>query len=123
MVAGRRSKLRINDLDAIVDWGAASDYVEAMWLTLAQARPDEFVIATGVPHTVRDFAQAAFSHVGESWEEWVTPAHPKPIAQQVPYIGDSSKLKCVTGWGPRTTFEELVTSMVDAYVNQPTPMP
>jgi GDPmannose 4,6-dehydratase len=117
--SGIGSKLDVHDLDAIVDWGAASDYVEAMWLTLARPRADEYVIATGTAHTVRDFAQVAFAHVGKSWEDWVVSSRRESIDQQVPYVGDSAKLRRDTRWHPRTTFEELVGSMVDAYAQQP----
>jgi GDPmannose 4,6-dehydratase len=121
--SGTGEAVILRDPEAIVDWGAARDFVEGMWLALNHHEPDDYVIATGVPRTVREFATAAFDHVGTRAEDWITLTSLEPSTQMrpVPYIGDSSYLRRATGWVPRTTFEQLVHEMVDAYKSgQPT---
>jgi len=112
---GLQDHLYLGNLDAKRDWGFAGDYVEAMWLMLQQDKPDDYVIATGEAHSVRDFCQAAFSHVGLNWEDYVSvdPRYFRP--SEVDYLlGDPAKAKKELGWEPRVTFEELVKMMVDA---------
>ena len=113
---GRRDELVLGNLDARRDWGFAGDYVEAMWLMLQQEDPDDYVIATGEAHSVRDFVTAAFAHVGVSdWEPFVRqdPRFLRP-AEVDRLVGDASKARAVLGWKPRVGFDELVATMVDA---------
>jgi GDPmannose 4,6-dehydratase len=115
--AGRQDKLYLGNLDARRDWGYAPEYVEAMWLMLQNPEPDDFVIATGEAHSVREFAQLAFARVGLDWERYVEidPRYYRP--SEVDYLQlDYSKARDVLGWRPRTTFAELVAIMVDADV-------
>ena len=113
--AGMQDKLYLGNLDARRDWGYAPEYCEAMWLMLQQDEPDDFVIATGEAHTVREFAELAFGHVDLDWEKYVEvdPRYYRPA--EVDYLmGDYSKAKSVLGWEPRTRFARLVPLMVDA---------
>jgi GDPmannose 4,6-dehydratase len=112
---GLDKKLFLGNLDARRDWGFAGDYVEAMWLMLQQESPDDFVIASGEVHTVRDFCQAAFGRVGLDYNEFVVvdPAFFRPVDVNVLY-GDPSKAKRVLGWEPKVTLDQLVAEMVDA---------
>ena len=115
--AGIQDKLYLGNLDARRDWGYAPEYVEAMWLMLQQNEPDDFVIATGKSHTIREFAQLAFAHVDLDWEEHVRidPRYFRPA--EVNYLcGDASKAKRMLGWEPRTSLPELVRIMVQADV-------
>jgi GDPmannose 4,6-dehydratase len=112
---GRAKELRLGNLDAKRDWGFAGDYVEGMWRILQQDTPDDYVIATGETHSVREFCQEAFSHVGLDWEEFVhvDPKYFRPAEVDL-LLGDASKAQRVLGWKPKVTFEELVRLMVDA---------
>jgi len=112
---GIKDKLRVGNLDARRDWGYAKDYVEAMWLMLQQPRPDDYVIATGKDHSVRELIELAFRHLDLDWEDHVEidPALLRP-AEVDHLIGDYSKAKAVLGWEPRTTFEDLIRLMVDS---------
>jgi GDPmannose 4,6-dehydratase len=112
---GMSDELRLGNLDARRDWGYARDYVEAMWLMLQQPTPDDYVIATGVEHSVRDFVELAFQHAGLDLERHLTvdPSLLRP-ADIENLVGDFAKARQVLGWEPRTTFEELVTMMVEA---------
>jgi GDPmannose 4,6-dehydratase len=114
---GKQKKLELGNIDAKRDWGFAGDYVEAMWLMLQQDKPDDYVVATGETHSVQEFIEIAFEHVGiKNWEEYVTyndPKHLRPA--EVDYlIGDYSKAKKILGWEPKTSFKELVATMVDS---------
>ncbi len=114
---GRQEKLQLGSLEPKRDWGFAGDYVEAMWLMLQQEKPDDYVIATGENHSVKEFVEEAFKVVGiENWEKYVVandPKHTRPA--EVDYlIGDASKAQKVLGWKPKTSFKELVKLMVDA---------
>ena len=103
-------------LDAQRDWGFAGDYVRAMWLMLQQPQPDDFVIATGRTHSVRDFVRIAFEAAGlGSYEPYVAidPRFVRPAEVDL-LVGDASKAKRVLGWEPKVTFEELVEMMVRA---------
>ena len=112
---GQQDKLVLGNLDAKRDWGFAGDYVEAMWLMLQQDTPDDYVIATGITHSVRDFVIAAFASAGiTDWERYVEtdPRFLRPA--EVDYlIGDASKAHQQLGWRPRITFDELVRMMVE----------
>jgi GDPmannose 4,6-dehydratase len=112
---GLEEELALGNLDAARDWGYAKDYVEAMWLMLQQDEPDDYVIATGEAHTVRELVELAFKRVGLDWEEHVRidPRFFRP-AEVEHLIGDASKAREKLGWEPRTSFEELVNVMVDA---------
>jgi GDPmannose 4,6-dehydratase len=113
--AGVQEKLYLGNLDAKRDWGYAKEYVEAMWLMLQHKKPDDFVIATGETHSVREFLNAAFSAVDLDWKDYVEldPRYLRPA--EVDYlVGDAAKAKRVLGWEPTVTFKELVRLMVDA---------
>jgi GDPmannose 4,6-dehydratase len=112
---GVASTLSLGNLDAQRDWGFAGDYVHAMWLMLQQDRADDFVIATGISHSVRDLVEVAFSHVGLDWRKHVT-LDPKLLrpAEVDQLIGDSTKARTQLGWKPAVDFEALIKMMVDA---------
>jgi GDPmannose 4,6-dehydratase len=113
---GLQDKLVLGNLDAKRDWGFAGDYVEAMWLMLQQDQPDDYVIATGETHSVRDFVRTAFGHVGiDDWERYVEtdPQFLRPAEVDL-LIGDASKARQNLGWKPRVKFEELVGMMVES---------
>ena len=112
---GLQHELVMGTLDAKRDWGYAGDYVEAMWMMLQQDEPDDFVISTGVTHTVQEFVEKAFAHAGlEDWEQYVRqdPKFFRPAEVDL-LIGDSAKAKAVLGWEPKVGFDELVKMMVD----------
>jgi GDPmannose 4,6-dehydratase len=113
--AGLQKKLFLGNLDAKRDWGYAPEYVEAMWMMLQQDKPDDYVIATGETHTVREFLDLAFKHAGLEWEKFVEidPRYYRPAEVDV-LIGDASKAKKQLGWKPKTNFEELVRIMTEA---------
>ena len=117
--AGLQDKLFLGNLDAKRDWGYAKEYVEAMWLMLQQPEPDDYVIATGETHSVREFLEEAFGHVGLDWKKHVEidPAYYRPAEVDL-LIGDYSKAKQKLGWSPKTTFKDLVKLMVDADVER-----
>ena len=112
---GLRPQLTLGNLEAQRDWGFAGDYVQAMWLMLQQHEPDDYVIATGVKHSVREFCELAFQHVGLDWQAYVEidPALIRP-ADVNTLCGDPSKARQQLGWQPQVTFPQLVTMMVDA---------
>lgn len=113
---GTQDTLVLGNLDAKRDWGFAGDYVEAMWRMLQQDEADDYVIATGETHEVREFVDAAFRHVGiDDWERYVVqdPRFMRPAEVDL-LIGDSSKARERLGWQPRMPFHELVATMVDA---------
>jgi GDPmannose 4,6-dehydratase len=112
---GLADELRLGNLDAERDWGYAGDYVEAMWLMLQQGAPDDYVIATGEPHSVREFAEIAFGHVGLEAEQYVKtdPKFLRP-AEVDHLVGDATKAREQLGWKPRHSFRDLVELMVDA---------
>jgi GDPmannose 4,6-dehydratase len=115
---GHANELRLGNLDAKRDWGFAGDYVEAMWAMLQQSTPDDYVIATGATHSVREFAAAAFSAVGLDYKTYVTidPAFYRPAEVEL-LLGDAAKARRVLGWVPKMGFEELVGSMVASDVD------
>jgi GDPmannose 4,6-dehydratase len=113
--AGRASELRLGNLDAKRDWGYAVDYVDAMWLMLQQDEADDYVIATGHTHTVRECVELAFDRVGLDWRDHVVIDESlKRPAEVDLLVGDPSKAERELGWTPRTSFEELIALMVDA---------
>ena len=115
---GKADELRLGNLDAQRDWGYAGDYVEAMWLMRQQDTPEDFVICTGETHSVREFCEVAFGHVGLNWEDYVVidEAFMRPAEVDL-LVGDAAKAKELLGWEPNTTFEDLVTMMVDADID------
>ena len=114
---GLSDTLHLGNLDARRDWGFAGDYVRAMWLMLQQDRADDYVVATGETHSVRELCELAFGHVGLSYEDHVVidPAFMRPAEVDV-LTGDATKTERVLGWKPEVSFEELVGLMVDADV-------
>ena len=113
--AGLQKKLYLGNLDAKRDWGFAKEYVEAMWLMLQQDQPDDYVIATGQTHSVREFLEVAFAHAGLDWKQHVEidPRYYRPAEVDL-LIGDSTKAREKLGWVPKTTFVDLTKLMVDA---------
>ena len=116
---GLAKELRLGNLDAERDWGFAGDYVRAMWLMLQQEDPDDYVIATGVAHSVRYCVEVAFEHAGVSIDDHVVidPSFLRP-AEVEHLIGDASKARDKLGWEPQVSFEELIRMMVDADYEQ-----
>ena len=114
ILCGLQDKLYLGNLDAKRDWGYAKEYVEAMWLMLQQEEPDDYVIATGETHSVREFLEVAFSHMGLDWQKHVEidPRYFRPAEVEL-LIGDYSKAKKKLGWEPKTKFNDLVKLMVD----------
>src|SRR6195952_2144055 len=110
---GLQESLALGNLEARRDWGFAGDYVDAMWRMLQQDEPDDFVVATGETHTVREFMEAAFAHAGLDWREHVKidPKYYRPAEVDL-LVGDASKAREKLGWQPTTSFEELVKLMV-----------
>jgi GDPmannose 4,6-dehydratase len=120
---GLQEKLELGSLEPKRDWGFSGDYVEAMWLMLQQEKPDDYVIATGENHSVREFVEEAFKVVGiTDWQKYVISnkkEHVRPA--EVDYlIGDYSKAKRILGWEPKTSFKELVKMMVEADLKRET---
>ncbi|MGZ4853150.1 MAG: GDP-mannose 4,6-dehydratase [Halobacteriota archaeon] len=116
---GQTTELRLGNIDVKRDWGFAADYVQAMWLMLQQGEPDDYVIATGESHSVKDFAALAFQRVGLNWRDYVTIDDRFKRPAEVPDLqGDASKARKKLGWAPHTSFEELVSVMVDADVEK-----
>jgi GDPmannose 4,6-dehydratase len=115
--AGKQDKLVLGNLDARRDWGFAGDYVEAMWLMLQQPTPDDYVIATGETHSVREFLEIACTRVGLDPAKIVEhdPRYDRPTEVDC-LLGDSTKARRALGWRPRVGFRELVDMMVDAEV-------
>jgi GDPmannose 4,6-dehydratase len=113
--AGKASELRLGNLDAKRDWGFAKDYVEAMWLMLQEDAPDDYVIATGHTHTVRECVEVAFDQAGLTWEDHVVQDDRFLRPAEVDLlVGDSGKAKRQLGWEPGTSFEQLIRLMTDA---------
>lgn len=112
---GLQSKVYLGNLDAKRDWGYAPEYVEAMWLMMQHEIPEDFVVATGETHSVREFLQEAFGYLDLDWQEYVEidPRYFRPAEVDL-LVGDASKAQQVLGWQPRTNFKELVRIMVDA---------
>src|SRR5437773_6636029 len=112
---GLTDKLATRNLAAQRDWGFAGDYVHAMWLMLQQDQPDDYVVATGVSHAVRDLVQVAFDHVGLRWQDYVRlDQHLIRPAEVEHLIGDSSKARAELGWKPTVDFAGLIGMMVDS---------
>jgi GDPmannose 4,6-dehydratase len=114
ILAGTQEHLFLGNLDAKRDWGYAKEYVEAMWLMLQQPEPDDYVIATGEMHSVRELCEVAFSLAGLDWERYVRvdPAYLRPTEVEE-LCGDASKAAATLGWRARTTFRSLVRLMLE----------
>ena len=112
---GHQKELKLGNLDARRDWGYAGDYVEAMWRMLQQDTPDDYVIATGEMHTVRELCEIAFGHAGLDWKKYVTQDQRffRPAEVDL-LVGDATKARQKLGWEPKVSFAELVKMMVDA---------
>jgi len=112
---GLAGELRLGNLDAKRDWGYAGDYVEAMWMMLQQDEPDDFVVATGETHTVREFVELAFESAGLDWKKYVVidPKFLRPAEVEL-LVGDPAKAEANLGWKPKVSFPELVRMMVDS---------
>ena len=115
IATGSKEKLYLGNLDAVRDWGYAKEYVESMWLMLQQDKPDDYVVATGVGATVRDFAQAAFEHAGLNYKDHIEidKRYQRPTEVDA-LIGDPSKAEKILGWKAKTHWRELAKLMVDA---------
>ncbi|MDJ0695043.1 MAG: GDP-mannose 4,6-dehydratase [Mastigocoleus sp. MO_167.B18] len=115
IVAGKQKDLYMGNLDAKRDWGYAKDYVRAMWMMLQQEKPDDYVIATGETHSVKEFLQIAFNYVNLNWQDYVKfdKRYLRPAEVDL-LIGDSTKAQEQLGWKPSVTFEQLVSLMVEA---------
>ena len=115
ILAGRGKNLALGNLEAKRDWGHAREYVEAMWMMLQQPSPDDYVVATGETHSVREFVSLAFSHVGLDYQDYVVadPTLFRPAEVNL-LLGDSTKARTKLGWAPGTTFEGLVREMVES---------
>ena len=112
---GLQDKLFLGNLDAKRDWGFAGDYVEAMWLMLQQDKPDDYVVATGESHSVKEFVAEVFSHLDLDWQKHVEIDQRYFRPTEVDYLqGDASKAKKVLKWEPKVTFKELAKIMTDA---------
>jgi len=112
---GLQDKLYLGNLEAKRDWGFAGDYVEAMWLMLQQDKPDDYVVATGESHSVREFVAEVFSHLDLDWQKYVEIDQRYFRPSEVDYLqGDASKAKKVLKWEPKVTFKELASIMTDA---------
>ncbi len=112
---GHEREIRLGNLDAVRDWGFAGDYVRAMWQMLQQDSPDDYVVATGETHSVRELCDLAFAHVGLNWEEHVVVDEKffRP-AEVDALVGDAQKARSILGWKPEVDFAGLVAMMVDA---------
>jgi len=124
---GLTDHLALGNLDAMRDWGFAGDYVRAMWLMLQQQKADDYVIATGISHSVKDLVEVAFGHAGLEWQKYVRTDRALLRPAEVDHlVGDASKAKRVFGWQPKVTFEGLIQMMVDEdlkRLSQPHPGP
>jgi GDPmannose 4,6-dehydratase len=111
---GLSNELRLGDLDAKRDWGFAGDYVRAMWLMLQQEEPDDYVISTGITHSVRDLVQVAFDYVNLNWKDYVIvdPKFVRPAEVKL-LLGDSSKARKKLEWKPEVSFENLIKMMIN----------
>ncbi len=116
---GLANELRLGNLEAKRDWGFAKDYVEAMWLMLQQDKPDDYVIATGETHSVKEFVELAFSYVGLDWKKYVVVDQKLYRPAEVDLlVGDSTKARQKLGWKPKVTFKELVEMMVESDIER-----
>lgn len=118
ILKGETNELRLGNLESKRDWGHAQDYVYAMYLMLQHSVPDDYVIATGETHSIKEFLEIAFDYVNLNWEDYVIidPQFYRPAEVDI-LLGDCSKAKKVLGWEPKVTFKELVESMIESDLN------
>jgi GDPmannose 4,6-dehydratase len=116
---GLAKGLRLGNLDSKRDWGFAGDYVDAMWRMLQQPAPEDFVVGTGVQHSVRDCCEVAFGHAGLDWREHVAhdPRQHRP-AEVDTLLADPSKARAMLGWSPTVAFGDLIRMMVDTDIRR-----
>jgi GDPmannose 4,6-dehydratase len=115
---GLSNQLKLGNLNATRDWGHAKDYVEAMWMILQQDKPDDFVCATGISHSVKDLCEYVFGKLELKWEDYVTSDEKYLRPEELNDLrGDSSKLQNVTGWSPKYTFESMLDEMIEYWIN------
>lgn len=115
IIHNKRDKIHLGNIDAKRDWGYAPEYVESMWLMLQQNKPDDYIIATGETHSVKEFVEEAFNYVGLDWKDYVVIDEKFKRPNEVWELrGDYSKAKSILGWSPKTTFKELVAIMVNS---------
>jgi GDPmannose 4,6-dehydratase len=116
-LGNKSAVLELGNLESVADWGYAVDYVEAMIKILSLSEPDDFIVSTGIKHTVQEFVEIAYSAVGLDWRNYVS--EKRGIIKRItrPLIGDSSKLRNLTGWEPSVTFEEMVKTLVAEGIN------
>jgi GDPmannose 4,6-dehydratase len=114
IASGSREELSLGSLDARVDWGYAPDYVDAMIRIVSLQSGDDYVVATGESHSVREFAELAFARVGLDWRDHVLEQRPGRARQHVRLVGDAARLRRVTDWAPSVSFSEMVSLLVDA---------
>ncbi|MGE5473036.1 MAG: GDP-mannose 4,6-dehydratase [Ignavibacteriales bacterium] len=114
IIRGEKANISLGNIDIVKDWGFAGEYIEAMWMMLQQDEPDDFIISSGESHSIREFLEIAFSHVGLEWGKYVVidPALYRPIEYKE-LIGDNSKAREKLNWTPKTKFKDLVKMMVD----------
>jgi GDPmannose 4,6-dehydratase len=112
---GMQNELRLGNLDSRRDWGFAGDYVRAMWMMLQQDHPDDYVVASGTTHSIRELCEVAFGHLGLNWRDYVVqdPKFYRPAEVDL-LVGDASKARKQLGWEPQVSFEDLIKMMVDA---------
>ena len=116
---GLSNELKMGNLDAARDWGHAIDYVEAMWLILQQDKPDDFVCSTGISHTVKDLIEYVFNKLELDWTKYVTVDEKYLRPEELNILkGDCSKLKKVTGWTPKYTFETMIDEMIEFWIEE-----
>ena len=119
ILMGIQSKLTLGNLEASRDWGYSGDYVEAMYLMMQHEKADDWVVATGETHTVKEFAEKAFNAAGLEWEKYIETSEKYYRPNEVGYLlGDPSKAKKLLNWNPKVSFDKLVTKMVDYDTNQ-----
>ncbi len=117
--ADKQDKLYLGNLDAKRDWGFAGDYVGAMWLMLQQSKPNDYVVATNETHSVKEFCEKAFAHVGLNWEDYVEVSEKYFRPAEVDLlIGDPSFARKELQWKPKVSFEKLVQMMVDSDIEE-----
>jgi GDPmannose 4,6-dehydratase len=123
ILRGEQKELKLGNLDARRDWGYAKDYVEGMWLMMQQPKPDDFVLATGETHSIREFLDETFDYLHLDWHQYVVidPELYRPAEVDL-LLGDASKAKRVLGWEPKVKFKELVKLMVDAELDYGKPL-
>jgi GDPmannose 4,6-dehydratase len=116
---GETNFISLGNLEAQIDWGYASDFVEAMTMIVEQSLSDDYVISTGVTHSVRDFAELSFSMVGLDWKNHVIVDESLVVRKASELlVGDSSKLRERTQWSPKTTFKEMISAMIKAALHE-----